>query len=85
MRTFFYSLIGKLLIGYLGVSKKRDDGNHIAKAAMPPILETQSSTKPEPTSTIDMPRPSRNTVSRSLLPPPTEDDEDDKNPWEEAD
>lgn len=83
--NLFYRLIGKLLIGYLEVPKKRDEGNYIAQAATPPTLETQSSTKPQPTSTIDMPRPSKNIVSPSLLPPPAQEDEDDKNPWEEAD
>ena len=51
---------------------------------MPRILEIHSLLKPEPTSTIDMPQPSSNTASCSLLSLPTEEDKNDKNFWKEA-
>eukprot|EP00560_Eucampia_antarctica_P001344 CAMPEP_0197836966 /NCGR_PEP_ID=MMETSP1437-20131217/30632_1 /TAXON_ID=49252 ORGANISM="Eucampia antarctica, Strain CCMP1452" /NCGR_SAMPLE_ID=MMETSP1437 /ASSEMBLY_ACC=CAM_ASM_001096 /LENGTH=187 /DNA_ID=CAMNT_0043443585 /DNA_START=105 /DNA_END=668 /DNA_ORIENTATION=- len=77
-------LIGPLLLGYLEIPQKRKDGNHVAKAMIPSTLLSQNRSKnPQPKLTLDMPPPSKNTFSPSLLPPSTNgNDEDDKNPWE---
>ena len=77
-------LIGPLLLGYLEVPQKRDDGNHVAEAMAPPtLLSRKNPTNAQTTINIDMPPPSKKIKPPSLLPPPAnENNEDDKNPWE---